>query len=192
MKVHMEQQLVQGVRRDVIFGSRAKENFVLAWLMCLGGGCFLTIGIATYLGQPVLFMLSKAPLTFLPQGLVMGFYGIFALFLGLYLWVVVWWNIGGGMNEFDCQRGRISIFRWGFPGINRRIHFACQLQEIEAVQIESRGGLWPVSLAYLKRRGKISVPLGELARGGSSQEAEDEAAELAQFLGVPVETGFKR
>jgi hypothetical protein len=188
----MEQQRVDGVRWDVILGSRAKENVVLAWLMCLGGGSFFAIGLATYFGQPVLLILSKAPLTFLPQGLVMGFYGIFALFLGLYLWAVVWWNIGGGINEFDCQRGRISIFRWGFPGRNRRIHFACQLQEIEAVQIENQAGLWPFSLVYLKRRGKISVPLGEFARGGSPQEAEDEAAELAKFLGVPVETGFKR
>lgn len=188
----MGQQLVDAVRRDIIFGSRAKENIVFAWLISLGGGSFLTIGLVTYLGQPALFMLLKAPLNFLPQGLVMGFYGIFALFLGLYLWLIIWWSIGAGINEFDCQRGRISIFRWGFPGRNRRIHFACQLQEIEAVQIESRGGLWPFSLAYLKRRGKVSVPIGELARGGSSQEAEDEAAELAQFLGVPVETGLKR
>nr|WKT06829.1 hypothetical chloroplast RF4 [Klebsormidium flaccidum]WKT06830.1 hypothetical chloroplast RF4 [Klebsormidium flaccidum]WKT07042.1 hypothetical chloroplast RF4 [Klebsormidium flaccidum]WKT07043.1 hypothetical chloroplast RF4 [Klebsormidium flaccidum] len=188
----MTKERIDSVRRDVILGSKAKENIVLAWLISLGGASFLAIGLATYLGQPVLFFLSQAPLTFLPQGLVMGFYGVSALFLGFYLLIVISWGIGGGINEFDCKRGRISVFRWGFPGINRRIRIVCQLQEIEAVQIENRGGLWPSSLAYLKRRGKIPIPLGELARGGSSQEAEDKAAELAQFLGVPVETGLMR
>nr|WKT06292.1 hypothetical chloroplast RF4 [Interfilum sp. SAG 2147] len=183
----MIKQLDNGIRRDIILGSKDKENILLAWFTCLGGASFFAIALATYLGQPVLFFLLKSPLTFLPQGLVMGFYGISALFLGLYLWIIIGWSIGGGINEFDLKTGRISVFRWGFPGTNRRIHLVCQLKDVEAVQIENRGGLWPSLFVSLKRRGKIAIPLGELARGGNAQEAEDKAAELAQFLGVPVE-----
>ena len=143
----MEQQnLFIGVRRDVIFGSKAKENFVLAWLICLGGASFLTIGLATYLGQPVLFLLSQAPLTFYLRDWLWDFMAIFALFLGFYLWVVVWWGIGGGMNEFDCQRGRISVFRWGFQvSTDESISFLSVARNRSRANRESR---WFVALFF--------------------------------------------
>eukprot|EP00897_Mesotaenium_endlicherianum_P000999 jgi/Mesen1/108/ME1121843C07580 len=51
----------------------------------------------------------------------MCFYGIGGCSLSLYLSSMIFWAIGSGYNEFDRREGVISLFRWGFPGKNRRI-----------------------------------------------------------------------
>ncbi|KAJ1683949.1 hypothetical protein LUZ63_020839 [Rhynchospora breviuscula] len=38
-----------------------------------------------------------------------------------YLWCTIFWNVGSGYDQFDRKKGIVCIFRWGFPGLNRRI-----------------------------------------------------------------------
>ena len=42
---------------------------------------------------------------FLPQGLVMSFYGVAGLTLALYLWLTIAWDVGSGYNEFNKASG---------------------------------------------------------------------------------------
>jgi len=75
-------------------------------------------------------------LVFFPQGLLLCFYGSLAILLSLYWWLLIYWNVGGGFNEFNKREGFMRIFRWGYPGKNRRIDIIYPLNEIEAIRVE--------------------------------------------------------
>jgi hypothetical protein len=51
----------------------------------------------------------------------MSLYGIAGLFMSSYLWCTMSLNIGSGYDLFDRKEGIVCIFRWRFPGKNRRI-----------------------------------------------------------------------
>lgn len=75
-------------------------------------------------------------LVFFPQGLLLCFYGSLGLLLSLYWWLLIYWNVGGGFNEFNKKEGFMRIFRWGYPGKNRRIDIVYPLKDIEAIRVE--------------------------------------------------------
>nr|YP_010932306.1 hypothetical chloroplast RF4 [Hormidiella parvula]WKT05990.1 hypothetical chloroplast RF4 [Hormidiella parvula] len=178
------------IRREKVVASRTFSNAVWALVVCLGGGGFVLVGLSSYWRQPILPFLPQTSLLFFPQGLVMGFYGIAGVFLGVYLWLAILWDVGGGWNEFDLDKGYIHIFRWGFPGRNRRIHLCCRLGHVESLLVRAQQGDLRSSsfLLLLKVRGGLtSLPLGGVA-GLSPREVEDRAAELARFLNLPVES----
>ena len=60
----------------------------------------------------------------------MGFYGIAALLLCVYLCLIVFWDVGGGYNEFDKEASEVRIFRHGFPGENRQIDLHYPLKDV--------------------------------------------------------------
>lgn len=117
----------------------------------------------------------------------MGFYGVSGVLLALYLWLVVTLDVGGGYNEFNQETGMIRIFRWGFPGKNRRIEINCRTQDVQAVRVEIKEGLNPVRALYLRVKGRRNIPLTRVGQPLSVTELENQGAELARFLGVPLE-----
>ena len=117
----------------------------------------------------------------------MCFYGILGLLLGIYIWLIILWNLGEGFNEFNLQEGYIRIFRWGFPGKNRRIDLKYPLQEIQSIRVEIQEGINPKRIIYLKLRGNREIPLTRAGQPLSIEEIETQAAELAKFLQVPLE-----
>lgn len=147
------------------------------------------MGFSSYVGEDLIPGLPSEHIFFIPQGIVMCFYGIAGLFLGLYLWCAAFWNVGGGYNLFDKREGFSSIFRWGFPGKNRRIRIRFVLKDVEAVGLESKEGFYPRRILYLKLRGRQNLPLTRIGENLTSGDIEEKAAELARFPRVSIE-GF--
>jgi hypothetical protein len=117
----------------------------------------------------------------------MGFYGIAALLLALYLWVLIILDVGGGYNEFNKETGEVRIFRWGFPGKNRRIEINCPMQNVQGVRVEIKEGLNPLRALYLRVKDRRNIPLTRVGQPLSLTELENQGASLARFLGVPLE-----
>ena len=168
-------------------GARRFGNYVWGSLLALGGVGFLLTGISSYFEFPFLFFLKSSTIQFFPQGLVMCFYGLLGLFLGLYIWLIILWDLGEGFNEFNLQEGYVRIFRWGFPGKNRRIDLKYPLQEIQSIRVEIQEGINPKRIIYLKLRGNREIPLTRAGQPLSIQQIETQAAELAKFLQVSLE-----
>lgn len=82
---------------------------------------------------------DSSVIAFFPQGLLMCFYGSLGILLSLYWWLLIYWDIGGGFNEFNKKEGFMRIFRWGYPGKNRRIDLVYPLEDIEAIRVASPG-----------------------------------------------------
>lgn len=170
-----------------VLGSRRFSNYWWATVSSIGGTGFLLAGLSSYLKVNLLPFANPTELLFVPQGLAIGFYGIAGLLLALYLWLVVILDVGGGYNEFNQETGFIKIFRWGFPGKNRRIEINCKTADAQAVRLDIKDGLNPRRALYLRVKGRRDIPLTRVGQPLSLTELENQGAGLARFLGVPLE-----
>lgn len=170
-----------------VVGSRRFSNYWWATIVTLGATGFLLAGVSSYLHINLLPFSDPTKLVFIPQGIAMGFYGVAGTLLSLYLWLTILWDVGGGYNEFDRQSGQVKIFRWGFPGKNRKIELTCKTEDVQSVKVELREGLNPKRSLYLRVKGKRDIPLTRVGQPLSLAELENQGAELARFLGVPLE-----
>lgn len=170
-----------------VLGSRRFSNYWWATVVTLGATGFLLAGISSYLKVNLLIVTDPTQLVFVPQGLVMGLYGLAGLLLALYQWLVILWDVGGGYNEFNQETGTIKIFRKGFPGKNRRIEVENRIQDAQSVQLSIKEGLNPRRALYLRVKGRRDIPLTRVGQPLALTELETQGAELARFLGVPLE-----
>ncbi|HEY9663475.1 MAG TPA: photosystem I assembly protein Ycf4 [Allocoleopsis sp.] len=175
------------VLRKNILGSRRFSNYWWATVITGGASGFLLASISSYTKVNLLPFSDPTQLIFIPQGIVMGLYGVAGLLLALYLWLVILWDVGGGYNEFNQDTGKAQIFRWGFPGKNRRIEVTHKLEDVQAVRVDIKEGLNPKRALYLRIKGKGELPLTRVGQPLPLSELENQGAELARFLGVPLE-----
>lgn len=175
------------IRKEEILGSRRFSNYWWATSILLGGLGFFLVGLSSYLKIELLPFTQSSELLFLPQGIVMTFYGTIAILTSIFLWLTIIWNIGGGYNEFNNDQGIITIFRLGFPGKNRIIELQYNIKEIQAIKVNIQEGLNPKREIYLKTKDHREIPLTRIGQPMLLSEVEENASSLAQFLGVVLE-----
>jgi Ycf4 len=177
----------QTVLSQPVLGSRRFSNFFWAIIVSIGGIGFLLAGLSSYLQVNLLPVGSPTNLVFIPQGIAMTFYGVAGTLLATYLWVAILLDIGGGYNKFDRESGDITIFRNGFPGKNRRIELKSKIADAQAVRVDIKDGLSPRRTLYVRIKGRREIPLTRVGEPIALAELETQGANLAQFLGVPLE-----
>ncbi|BAZ70021.1 photosystem I assembly Ycf4 [Fischerella sp. NIES-4106] len=175
------------VLHQKVLGSRRLSNYWWASIVTLGATGFFLAALSSYLQVNLLIVTDPTQLIFVPQGLVMGLYGVAGLLLALYLWSVILLDVGGGYNEFNQKTGKVKIFRWGFPGKNRRIELNFNTQDVQSVRVQIKEGLNPRRTLYLRAKGRRDIPLTRVGQPMSLKDLEIQGAELARFLGVPLE-----
>ena len=175
------------VLHQTVLGSRRFSNYWWATVVTLGATGFVLAAVSSYLKVNLLIVTDPTQLVFVPQGLVMGLYGAAGLLLALYQWLVILWDVGGGYNEFNQETDTIKIVRNGFPGKNRRIEIENRIQDVQSVQLTVKEGLNPRRALYLRVKGRRDIPLTRVGQPLSLTELEIKGAELARFLGVPLE-----
>jgi hypothetical protein len=174
------------LRREIV-GSKRLSNYVWATVSTMGGVGFLLASLSSFFQVNLLPFSDPTQLVFFPQGIAMGFYGVAGSLLGLYLWLVMAWDVGGGYNEFNRQTGKAKIFRNGFPGKNRRIEIEYPLEDVQSVRVDMKEGLSPKRSLYLRVKGRGDLPLTRVGQPLPLAELENQGAELARFLGIPLE-----
>nr|YP_010265322.1 photosystem I assembly protein Ycf4 [Dialyceras coriaceum]UIR97833.1 photosystem I assembly protein Ycf4 [Dialyceras coriaceum] len=172
---------------EFITGSRKTSNFCWAFILFWGSLGFLMVGTSSYLGRNLISLFPSQQIVFFPQGIVMSFYGIAGLFISSYLWGTIFWNVGSGYDLFDRKEEMVCIFRWGFPGKNRRIFLRFLMKDIQSIRIEVKEGIYTRRVLYMEIRGQGAVPLTRTDENLTPREIEQKAAELAYFLRVPIE-----
>lgn len=171
-----------------VVGSRRISNVIWATIVLLGALGFILVGLSSYFNKDIAsFVGPSQSITFTPQGLVMCFYGIGGFFLSLYLWFTILWDVGSGYNEFDRCEGVISIFRWGFPGKNRRIRIRFLVEDVQSIRLELKDNLSSRGRISIRLKNKQDVPLTQQKESLNLIEMEEKAAQLARFLRVPIE-----
>ncbi|NEQ12553.1 MAG: photosystem I assembly protein Ycf4 [Moorea sp. SIO3E2] len=180
-------QLENLVLRQSVLGSRRLSNYLVAGAVSIGGIGFFLAGLSSYLNMDLLPIGDATNLIFIPQGVAMGFYGVAALLLSLYLWLTIYWDIGGGYNEFNQETGMLRVVRSGFPGKNREVEFSCRTEDVQSIRVDIKEGLNPRRVLYVRTKDRREVPLTRVGQPISLSELENQGAELARFLGVPLE-----
>ena len=194
------------IRRYFIVGERRFSNYWWATVICLGSFGFFFTGISSYFQTSTslqesnegnanfdlfhsLFqnLDSTTTLHFFPQGLLMCFYGSLGFLLSIYWWFLIFWNVGGGFNEFNKKENFIRIFRWGYPGKNRKIDLYYTLKDVESIRVEIQQGFDSQRTIYLKLKGNREIPITGIGQPLTLKEIEKQASELANFLQVSLE-----
>jgi len=172
------------VLEQPVLGSRRLSNVLVAALVTTGGLGFLLTSLSSRLERDLLPIGHPAELEWVPQGLVMGLYGVAALLLATYLWTVIGIDVGSGSNRFDRAAGQALITRRGF---RQAIAVEIPLREIQAVKVEVRDGLNPRRRLSLRVQGRRDLPLTRVGEPMPLADLELSGAQLARFLGVPLE-----
>ena len=177
----------QQIYKQEILGSRRLSNLLWAAIVTMGGIGFLLAGLSSYLHTNLLFVSDTSNLQFIPQGVALTFYGIAGSLLAAYLWLLLVWNVGGGYNEFNKQTGKVVISRQGYPGKNRQVEVDIPIEEVQSVRAEIREGLSPKRALYLRSKKRRDIPLTRVGEPIALSTLENQGAELARFLEVPLE-----
>jgi hypothetical protein len=175
------------IRRDEILGSKRLSNYFWCLILFIGGIGFFLAGLSSYLNRNLLPFTNSTELIFIPQGIVMIFYGVIALSLSIYILLSIIWNIGGGYNEFNKIDSLIRISRNGFPGKNRKIMLVYSINNIKSIRVSIQDGLNAKRIIYLCTKDERQIPLTPVKQPLSLSDLERQASELAKFLDVSLE-----
>lgn len=175
------------LKRDIVMGSRRFSNYFWTIILFLGGLGFLIAGISSYFQNNLLIFINTKDLSFLPQGLVMTFYGVIGISLSFYIALTIFWDIGGGYNEFDKENQLVRIVRRGFPGKNRKILLVYQFKNLKSIKLNIQDGLNPKRIIYLCTTDQREIPLTPVEQPRPLEILENEASELARFLNITLE-----
>lgn len=174
------------IKRDQIIGSRRIENYIWASALCIGGSGFILASLSSYYKIPLLPFNGKGAmeLNFIPQGILMLFYGLLGIAFSIYITLTIIWDLGGGYNEFDKLNSTIRIVRRGFPGENRSILLSYSLSELKSIEVEILEGINPKRTIYLVTTDQRRIPLTGVSQPLTLTEIEEKAINLAKFLEV--------
>jgi hypothetical protein len=175
------------IRQDKIVGSRRFSNYFWSVFLFVGGLGFLLAGISSYFKINFLPFANPTELVFIPQGLVMMFYGTLSLGMSIYIITTVLLDVGSGYNEYNKAENLVKIVRKGFPGKNREILLTYPLSNVQSIGIKITEGLNPTRSIYLCLKDERQIPLTPVQEPTSISELEEEAADLAKFLDLKLE-----
>ena len=175
------------IRQDIIVGSKRFSNYFWGSFLAVGGISFLLAGMSSYFKINLLPIANTTELVFIPQGLVMMFYGTLSLSLSIYLTATIIWDVGGGYNEYNKIENLVKIVRKGFPGKNRDILLTYPLNNIRAIGIKISEGLNPKRIIYLCLKDERKIPLTALEQPIAISNLEENASDLAKFLDLKLE-----
>ena len=175
------------IRQEKIIGSRRFSNYFWAVLLLIGGLLFLLAGISSYLKINLMPFTNTTKLVFIPQGIVMMFYGTLSFGLSLYIITTLFWDIGSGYNEYNKIESLVKVVRKGFPGQNREILLTYPFNNIQSIGIKISEGLNPQRTIYLCLKDERKIPLTPVQQPDSISDLEDQAADLAKFLDLKLE-----
>jgi len=174
--------------RSYLIGSRRLSNVCWAIIVSLGGIGFFLTGLSSYFNINLLIFSDSSNINFLPQGIVLLFYGTVGSILGIFLWLTIWWDIGFGYNEYDQVLKEVVLYRQSFPGKNREFKLRFLFSEIKSIKMKIEEGLNPKRQLFMCLKDSREIPLTGVDRPTSLTQIEQDAVKLAQYLGVYLET----
>ena len=175
------------IRQDKITGSRRFSNYFWSFFLFAGGFGFLLAGISSYFKTNLLPFTDTSELVFIPQGIVMIFYGTLSLGFSIYIFITILLDIGSGYNEYNKVENLVKIIRRGFPGKNREILLTYPLENVRSIGIKITEGLNPTRNIYLCLKDERNIPLTPVQEPTAISDLEEEAADLAKFLDLKLE-----
>jgi hypothetical protein len=172
------------INKDIIKGSRRTSNYIWIIILYTGGIGFFLAGLSSYFRRNLIPFTDVSDLIFIPQGILLLFYGTLATLISTFILLTVFWDVGGGYNEYNKQDELVRIVRKGFPGNNREIFLVYPFEDIKAIELEVTEGLNPKRIIYLCTKDERRIPLTPVQEPLELSLIEKQATNLAKFLEV--------
>ena len=169
-------------------GSRHLNNISVALTITLGGFGFFLTGLSSFSGINLLFFSDSSEISFIPQGIVLLFYGTVGSILGIFILLTAWWNVGSGYNEYNRDLKKVKLYRKNFPGKNRELTFSFSFNEIKSIKMRIKDGINPRRQLLLCLTDSREIPLTGIDQSVALNKIEDEAITVAKYLNVFLET----
>jgi hypothetical protein len=179
--------MVQYIIKENIIGSRTISNITITIILFFAGLGFFLVGLSSYLNINLIKVTDINEIAFIPQGIIMLFYGTGAIGISIYLLLTIIWNVGSGYNEFSKIENVLRIVRLGFPGKNRKIFLSYDFKNIKNLKFLIKQGLNPRSNILIVLKDKREIPLFPANLLLNPKEVEQKAIELSNFLNVPID-----
>jgi len=168
----------------LIPGYRRFSNIIWFSILIFAGLGFLVRGITSYFNISILPFFDTFAIDYIPQGIIMTFYGTLSIILGGFLLFGIFLNVGGGSNEFNKEKNLIKIIRNGWPGNNNNILLTYSIGEIDEIEVFIREGVTPQRVIYLVTKDRRKLPLTPVGQPMALSEIENKAFQISEFLGV--------
>jgi hypothetical protein len=172
------------INKDIIKGSRRTSNYIWIMLLYIGGLGFFLAGLSSYFQRNLIPFTDVSNLIFIPQGILMLFYGTLSVLISTFILLTVIWDVGGGYNEYNQPDQLVRIVRKGFPGKNREIFLVYPFEDIKTIELEVTEGLNPKRVVYLCTKDERRIPLTPVQEPLKLALIEKQATNLAKFLNV--------
>ena len=153
---------------EIIKGASRFSNYFWSIILFLFGLGFLGTGISSYFlyqKKNILFF-NFTDINFLPQGILLLFYGSCAILLSLLIISFIKYDIGSGTNTFDIEGEIIRISRKGFPKITNalkikqsNIYLVYPFSEITDIELEITNGINPERILYMNLKDNRRIPI---------------------------------
>jgi hypothetical protein len=169
-------------------GSRRLSNVFWAITLSLGGLGFFFTGLSSFFEINLLLVSNYRVISFIPQGIILLFYGTVGSLLGIFITLTIYWNVGSGYNEYNRALQKVKVYRRGFPGKNRELTFTFSFEEIKSIKMKLKEGLSPKRQLLMCLSDNREIPLTGLEQSMALNKLENEAIKLAKHLNVFLET----
>ena len=174
--------------KDEIIGARTFSNMLITVILIVAGLGFFLAGLSSYFKSNFLGLTDTSNIVFIPQGIVLLFYGSCAIGVSCYIFLTMIWNIGSGYNEFSKDENMVRIIRNGFPGKNRLIFLSYEFKNIKKLKFLIKEGLNPRCNILLVLKDKREIPLFPAQFLLKPADIEKKAIALSKLINVPLDS----
>lgn len=177
------------IYHEKIIGSRRFSNYFWSIFLFFGGIYFLLLGYSSYFNLKLYpFFHNSINFVFIPQGILMVFYGTLSLLISIYIITLIIFDVGSGYNEYNQFDNLVKIVRKGFPGKNQNILLTYSFSNIQSIGFKITQGLNPERVIYLCLKDERKIPITPVNEILSIEKLEQQASDLAKLLNLKLET----
>jgi hypothetical protein len=147
-------------------GAKRLTNYLWMVLLFLFGIGFFLAGISSYYHKNFLPFQTFSNIEFIPQGILLLFYGTAAFLLSCFIYSLISWDIGSGTNIYDLESSVVRLSRRGFPSFDtnlrfkqKNIYLVYPFSEIINIELNIVDGINPTRILYLNLKDGRRIPL---------------------------------
>jgi len=184
---------------EKISGGRQISNFVAIFFLTTFGFGFFISGISSYFSYNIFPFYDYAKIEFLPQGILLLFYGTCSLLLCALIVALTFYDIGSGINSYDLENRVVRIFRKGFPKIEdlfskdqEEIYVIYNFSQIVGLELSFIGGINPQRSLYLELIDGRSIPLTASNDFTDMKYLEEHAIFLSELLKMDLKLNIQQ
>ena len=187
--------------REEIEGTNISSNYIWFILLLIIGIGFFIAGISSYLNDMDLKnngLNSFSNIKYLPQGILLVFYGTCSIFLSLLIFLLIKINLGAGKNIYDIENEVVHLSRKGFLYFNNNLklkqkifYFSYPFSIISNLELEIKDGINPNRTIYLILKDTRRIPLNPKTKLENIYNIELKAIELAKILNIDLKFNDK-